>query len=446
MSDPEKAPATVRQRTVSTLSLPYSITDLRPGVPAACGLAAFVAFVIGITGPSLWIDEGHTWRYVTEPLGTMLASTIGSSNAVEASYYAILHFWIGLAGTSELALRIPSVAAMTVAVWMASKAAGDGAGPRAATAAGFVMIALPGVTRYAQEARPYAFAVAAVSVSTFLLLRALTTRRTRWWVGYVVALVVVSYAHLLSLLVVPGQFVVVLLVDRRQLRPFVVAVAMTALAASPIVALGVAQRGQISWIPPTRFDYLWSGLSVLTGSLTVTACLTVLVVALRGNRRLIAVGLPTALATPILLWSLSYLSPIYAARYLVGAAPGIAILVSGVSMSIQARKVVVLSAILVALVLPQQFAIRGPAGHNQDYRAAAALVASDCAARISYDGTSRDAMDYYLAQHQCAPSESAVSGHLWVVQASGPAAKQTGYALIRSEAFGMAIVSYWIAM
>lgn len=125
---------------------------VRPGIPELCGLLALAAFPAGVAGPSLWIDEGHTWQYVQQPLGSMLSTTIGSTNAVEALYYALLHFWIGVAGTSELALRLPSVVAMAVAVWAASKTAGDCAGYRAAAIAGFVMIALPGVSRYAQEA------------------------------------------------------------------------------------------------------------------------------------------------------------------------------------------------------------------------------------------------------------------------------------------------------
>jgi mannosyltransferase len=126
----------------------------RPGVPAFCGVVALLTFLVGIGGPSLWVDEGHTWRYAQEPLGSLLTAVIGSTNAVEAVYYVLLHFWIGIAGASEAALRLPSAAAMALAVWAASKTAGDGAGSRAAAIAGFVMIALPGVSRYARKPDP----------------------------------------------------------------------------------------------------------------------------------------------------------------------------------------------------------------------------------------------------------------------------------------------------
>ena len=408
-------------------------------------MVAFLTFLVGIGGPSLWIDEGHTWRYAQQPLGSMLSTTLGSTNAVEAVYYALLHFWIGIAGASEVALRLPSAAAMALAVWAASKTAGDGAGSRAAAIAGFVMIALPGVARYAQEARPYAFAVAGVSVSTFMLLRGLTRNERRWWVGYAASLVVVGYFHLLSLLVVPGQFIAVLFIGPRQWRGFAAAAASASLAVLPVAVLGFAQRGQIGWIPLAQFDYLWTGLSVMTGSLAVTACLAVLVVAGRGDRRLMALGLATALATPVLLWILSQLTPLYLARYLLAAAPGIAVLVAAATTTMRTARLLVLAAILVALVLPQQIAVRGPAAHNQDYRGAAELVATDCSARIAYDGMSRDAMEYYLHQQPCAPSETMSDDHLWFVQAAGPQVTEPDYTLVRTETYGMAIVTYWVA-
>src|ERR1035437_998842 len=433
------------ERVLESVRLNAPKPHFRPGIPAICGIVAFLTFLVGIGGPSLWIDEGHTWRYAQQPIGSMLATTFGSTNAVEALYYALLHFWIGIAGAAEVVLRLPSAAAMALAVWAASTTAGDGAGSRAAAIAGFVMIALPGVARYAQEARPYAFAVAAVAVSTLLLFRGLTRNERRWWVGYAASLVVVGYFHLLSLLVVPGQFIAMLFIGPRQWRGFAAAAASASLAVLPVAILGFVQRGQIGWIPLAQFDYLWTGLSVMTGGLAVTACLAVLVVASRGDRRLMALGLATALATPVLLWVLGLLTPLYLARYLRGAARGIAVLLAVATTTMRTPGLLVLAAILVAFVLPQQIAVRGPAAHNQDYRGAAELVATDCSARIAYDGMSRDAMEYYLHQQPCAPSETTLGSRLWVVQATAPQVTEPGYALVHSATFGMAIVTYWVA-
>lgn len=414
-------------------------------IPTLCGLAALLTFLLGIGGPSLWIDEGHSWRYADEPLGVMLATTIGSTNAVEAAYYAFLHVWIAVAGSSEVALRLPSALAMAIGVWAASKTAADIAGKQASAVAGFVMLVLPGVSRYAQEARPYALAVAAVSISTFALERGLMSDRRRWWAAYAASLVAVGWLHLLSLLVVSGQAVAMLLIAPRRWRGFVTTVASAVVVVLPVAVLGFRQRGQISWIPPVDLASLWTGPSELTGSIAVTACLVVLVLASGRDRRLLALGLPTALATPIVLWVLSNVEPLYLGRYLVGAVPGFALAVAASTVMWTARGVVI-AVLLLALVLPQQMAIRGPAGHGQDYRAAARLVATDCRARISYDVMSRDAMVYYLQRQQaCSPSETATADHLWVVQAAGPQVLEPGYALVRATKFGSAIVTYWVA-
>ena len=78
----------------------------RIGLPVLCGLAAFAVFLIGVSGPSFWIDEGHTWGYAHQSLGAILTTTLGSTNAVEAAYYVFLHLWMSVAGDSELALRL----------------------------------------------------------------------------------------------------------------------------------------------------------------------------------------------------------------------------------------------------------------------------------------------------------------------------------------------------
>ncbi|HJX68368.1 MAG TPA: glycosyltransferase family 39 protein [Candidatus Limnocylindrales bacterium] len=344
------------------------------------------------------------------------------------------------------ALCLPSAIAMALAVWFVAKTAGEVAGPRAAAIAGFVMIALPGVSRYAQEARPYAFVVAGVSISTFLLFRGLTRSDRRWWVGYAASLLVVGCFHVLSLLVVPGQFTAMLFISPSRWRAFAAAGASASLAVMPVAVLGLAQRAQIGWIPAVQIDDLWTGVSVLTGSLAVTACLAVLVVVSQGNRRLLALGLPTALATPVLLWLLSQLTPLYVARYLLGAGPGIALLVAAATTTMRNVKATALAAILLALVMPQQIALRGRAGHDQDYRGAAELVATDCSARIAHDYMSGDAMRYYLRQQPCAPSETAPGGHLWFVQCAGPQVTESGYRLVRTASFGSAIVTYWVAI
>jgi hypothetical protein len=59
----------------------------RPGLPALWAAGALAVFLAGISAPSLWIDEGHTWAYASRSLGSILTTTLGQTNAVQAPYY-----------------------------------------------------------------------------------------------------------------------------------------------------------------------------------------------------------------------------------------------------------------------------------------------------------------------------------------------------------------------
>jgi mannosyltransferase len=334
---------------------------------------------------------------------------------------------------------------MAVAVWAVAKTAQEAASARAAVAASFVMIALPGTVRYAQEARPYSLMVAAVAISTLLLYRALTRPERRWWVGYGLAVIAVGYFHLISLLVVAGQLVAVLVIDPGRWRRFAIVVALAGAAILPIAIVGAWQRGQIAWIPPEQLQTLWAGPSELTGSIALTAGLGLLILVARGDRRLLALGVPTALATPILLWIAGNFESIYLGRYLLGAVPGIALAVSASVVTLKPGRALLAAAVIAGLVLPYQIALRDPAAHGQDYRSAAQYVVSDCSARIVYDHQSRDAMLYYLRNASCSPSETATGSRMWVVQCDPPQAQEPGYRLVSTETFGRAIVTYWVS-
>lgn len=70
-------------------------------------IAAFVLRVWNLGGPSLWYDEAYQWWAVRQPFGAMLA--LSTSEMVPPMHYFVLRTWLPLAGTSEFALRFPSV-------------------------------------------------------------------------------------------------------------------------------------------------------------------------------------------------------------------------------------------------------------------------------------------------------------------------------------------------
>ncbi len=70
-------------------------------------LAAFALRAWNLGRPSLWYDEAYLWWATRLPLGKMLSLSI--SELVPPSHYFVLRAWQPLAGSSEFALRFPSV-------------------------------------------------------------------------------------------------------------------------------------------------------------------------------------------------------------------------------------------------------------------------------------------------------------------------------------------------
>ncbi|MEU7620006.1 glycosyltransferase family 39 protein, partial [Micromonospora rifamycinica] len=163
----------------------------------------------GIGRAQLWRDELATWSAATRPVGDLLRLT-RTVDAATGPYYLSVHAWTGLSGDSEVALRLPSVLAMAGAAGLTAVLGRRLFGSAAGLLAGLLLAVLPGTSRYAQEARPYALVTLLAVLATVLLVRALD-RPGRWrWAGYAAAVAGLGLAHLLALGLVAAHAVVVL--------------------------------------------------------------------------------------------------------------------------------------------------------------------------------------------------------------------------------------------
>lgn len=156
---------------------------------------------------SLWHDESFTLMLIRFDWGELLRRA--AYDVHPPLYYLILKLWVGVFGSTALALRSFSVACMavvfTLSVWLVKRLAGL----RAAWWALPFLALAPALVRYGQEARMYGLAAILGLFSTHLLLTLLTSRNTdhdlRWWaswVGYLLSLVALLYTHYFAFLVV----------------------------------------------------------------------------------------------------------------------------------------------------------------------------------------------------------------------------------------------------
>ncbi|WP_434741846.1 hypothetical protein [Micromonospora sp. SH-82] len=327
-----------------------------------------------LTGASLWADELATWGAVRSTW-VRLWELSGSVDAVLTPYYAVTKAYATVAGTGTAALRLPSVVAIvgaTVVVAVLGRRLG-GAG--AGFTAGLVFALLPVTSRYAQEARPYAFVILASAVAVLALDRALARPTPGRLAGYAAACAAAGLLHPLSgLLLLAGHAVgagwwclTTAGADRsrRTGRRWLVAAGV---GASPAVLLGwwgAGQTGQVSWIRPVDLDILAAVpeqlfLSAAAGGLVLGAAVT-------GVRRTRTAGcLAAAAFVPLVsLLVAGVRLDVWVARYVLVVLPPLAVL-AGYALTRSGRRATVgVLCLLVVLVVPAQVRIRAEAGHGQ---------------------------------------------------------------------------------
>ncbi|MET9606562.1 glycosyltransferase family 39 protein [Streptomyces sp. NPDC006512] len=213
----------------------------------------------GIGGRQLWRDEHATWWAATLSFGE-LGSLIRSIDVVFTPYYVLMHLWVGVAGDSATALRVPGALAMAAAAGLLALLGRRMFTPQVGLLAGLAFAVVPAVTRYGQEVRPYAFAVAAVLLSTLLLVRALEQPTFRVWVGYTLSIPLVGWSHLASLAVLAPHLILVVRARRAGDRivgwAYAAAGILGLCFVLPMVASGAGQSGQIAWNNPGVKDLL----------------------------------------------------------------------------------------------------------------------------------------------------------------------------------------------
>jgi 4-amino-4-deoxy-L-arabinose transferase-like glycosyltransferase len=121
---------------------------------------------------SFWYDEAFTPVHVLHAgLGATLRAFVHTENTPPL-WYLVVWAWSRVAGTGELALRLPSALAGIATVPVAWAIARELAGRRAALLAAALVAVNPLLVWYSQEARAYAFFVLFAALALLCVLRA----------------------------------------------------------------------------------------------------------------------------------------------------------------------------------------------------------------------------------------------------------------------------------
>jgi mannosyltransferase len=384
--------------------------------PLWLGILAAAVAAIGSWIPSKWNDEAATQTAATRTLPE-LWQMMQHIDAVHGSYYFLMHFWIGAFGTSNFALRAPSMLAVGIACAGVAVLGYRLGGRRLAVAGGLVFLLLPRVTWMGIEARSLAMTAAVAVWLTIILLRAVDRRMAGWWALYAGLAGVGVLLNIYLALLVLAHGVTLLLARRRLPRPrrLLIAWGVSALGAAllslPVDRLSLGQTGQLPFgrltltgtLNTLLFEQYFTGATPTVGrgvpipptSLWAAAVVAAAVVGwllfaapliwrrfrpvparqtpLRPLGILVPwVVLPTTL---VILYSLAA-HPMYSGRYFAFTTPAFALLMAAPIARLRVPWMRVATiAVLGLLVLPIYISQRGPTAKNgTDWQQAAAII------------------------------------------------------------------------
>lgn len=290
----------------------------------------------------LWLDEtGSYWdiKYGFSHIWSHRFVTL-----CFPSYTSILWLSTKVIGTSEIALRIPSILAMMAAAWLLYLAARE-LFDRDVAAIAVVMFSVnPIVIFESVDVRPYAFGALATTAAILILLR-LRRSNSNWLAAAfgLAAAVVVSF-HYLFATILPAFLLCFFVFKRKEgraaWRQFGIAAAVFALAFLPMLP-GLQYlfhtSGSHVYEPKPRFEelvatfgsryveYLFGGAAIIAGILVARKSNRVSQSETEGWKVLACLFL--ALIPLLTLYGVSELTPIhmFATRHRLVALPGISL-------------------------------------------------------------------------------------------------------------------------
>ncbi|WP_425328033.1 glycosyltransferase family 39 protein [Pseudomonas nitroreducens] len=306
----------------------------------------------GLSDSALWGDETSSLflaRYSPVQLWQHAAHDVHPP-----LYFFLLHAWVGVAGEGVLSLRSFSAVFGTLAVFLGGWLVWQLASPRATFIAVLLLAMLPTAVRYSQEVRMYSLLGCWLLAATLALLYWLQVQRRRFLLVYVALMTAAFYTHYFSLFGALVQWLWLATLPNSPLRRCDwwlanLAIALLFLPWLPglfdlIRHMAVLEAGgDVGWQPPVDArslpSMLWQWLAqsdgnelpwpVLLGVPLLLVAAAALVLRADRSPQRGAVLLALYCGVPLLLlYGISFISPVFVERYLTAFALGLPLLLA----------------------------------------------------------------------------------------------------------------------
>ncbi len=348
-------------------------------------LAAFILWVLPIRS-GLWLDECGTFWVVREDLATTV-DRAWRFQLQSPLYYIFARAAVVIGGAREASLRFPSLVCMALATLVVAAIGRRARDRETGLLAAASFVCLPDVAFAACDARPYAMSVLALAGATWAFLAWLDDPRAARGILYGALAALAVWCHyVVALPLVVHPFYAL---HRRRERgsprlgplilPGIVGLALIAPLARQLLAL----TGTTSFLGVPLWNQL---LGVLFPKTLLPLSVALAIVWLRGwklevNRVALLEGtVPLAffaawhVVPRLIVFALAHVSPyrVFLDRYLLGAAPGFAVLLAMMLRSVEPPRT---RSLLVVVMLVVSTLMGASTRHSeQDLRAVSAAV------------------------------------------------------------------------
>lgn len=361
----------------------------RVGFVAVAAAGAHLALGLVLLGrSSLWGDEAFTAEAVRLPVGQLL-SMLTRIDVNMSAYYLLLKAWVSVFGTSETALRLPSLIMSTATVGLAAWLMSRWFGPRPAAMTAVALGLNPFFIIIGVTARPFAMLALLSTAGLALFVAALGDRRPSIWVCVVFVDIMAFYSSLLAALSIAAQIVYLLLYDRRLNKALLPAVIIGFLAVVPAI-MYVAPSDTLNWIehPSAKalLETVWEASGRISGIVLVLLAVIGLALRPRPSGQSLAIHphsrylLPVFLLVPFaLMLALLPIQSLFTPAYLINVFVAGAFMAGAAVANLSVSRAVVAAAVLAAGCIVGIVAnlVPSPTLSNQNWKAVDARLDVD---------------------------------------------------------------------
>lgn len=225
---------------------------------------------------SLWLDEISRIEFAEHSPSYIIQEAIGEENQPPL-YFFILHFWILLFGSSEIAARFPSVIFGIISVFLIYKIGYKLFSQKIGLISSFLLSVSTFHIFHSQEANPYSLYLFLTLLSFYFFIQILRENRNLNYIGYLLTNILLCFSHLFGFIVIVAQifyFALFWKKNKQQRRKFAGVQLASMFALIPLVILAIPRLteiaegggGGIAWIPKPSIESIWQTLDAYAGN------------------------------------------------------------------------------------------------------------------------------------------------------------------------------------